>query len=69
MRQKRDVMPKKSLVGRFPILTDTMREIFRNKETSYMDVMEDNQAGENHWGPLFYSIKSKILAYYILGLK
>ena len=34
-----------------------------------MDVTEITHSGKNYWGLVFYDVKSKLLAYYILGFK
>ena len=34
-------MPKKSAVGIFPALADSLRDVRRNKETFSVDVVED----------------------------
>ena len=62
-------MPKKSSVVRFPIFPDPTRSIRCNKENFSVDITEDTHAGKNHWGLVFYSVKSKLLAYYRLGSK
>ena len=45
MRHKRDIEPKKSVVFRFTILTDSMRGIRRNKEFVSVDVTEFTHVG------------------------
>ena len=62
-------MPKKSIVVRFTSLTNTMHIICCNKETFYVDVTEDNYAGKKRRGLVFYGVKYKLLAFYILCLK
>ena len=59
-------MPKKLAAVIFPILSDPMRSIRRIKEKSYVDLLENTHAVKNRWCLLFYGIKSKLLAYYIL---
>ena len=34
-----------------------------------MDLLEDTNSGKNSWGLVFYGVKSKLLAYYMLGSK
>ena len=62
-------MPKKSAVKIFPGLSYPLRGISRNKETFYVDLLEDTHDGKKRWGIVFYGVKSKLLAYYILGSK
>ena len=62
-------MPKKSDVVRFPSLYNPMRDIRCNKETCSVDLLDNTHAGNNHWSPVFYGVKSKLLVYYILGSK
>ena len=62
-------MPKKSSVVRFPILSDHMRGIRRNKETFSVDLLDNTHAGKKRWGLVFCGVKSKLLAYYRLGSK
>ena len=69
VRHEREVMPKKLVVVRFPSLSDPMRGIRCNKENFPVDILENTHAGKKHWGLLFYGIKYKLLAYYILGSK
>ena len=68
VRHEREVMPKKSEVERFPAMTDSLRSIRRNKETFSLDLLLDTRAG-SRWGIVFFGLKSKLLAYYRLGLK
>ena len=46
-----------------------MRGIHRNKEIFPVDLLENTHAGKKRRGLIFYSLKYKILAYYILGSK
>ena len=62
-------MPKKSDVVIFPIPTDPTRGVCCNKETFYVDLLEDTHAGKKRWDLVLYSVKSKLLAYYRRGLK
>ena len=34
-----------------------------------MNLLGDTDTGEKRWGIVFYGVKSKLLAYYRLGLK
>ena len=45
VRDKKEVMTKKSAVVRFPRLSDPMLGIHRNKETFSVDLLENNHAG------------------------
>ena len=56
-----DLMSKKSAVEIFPSLSDTLRGISRNKETFFVDLLEDTHAGKKRWGLLFYVVKYKLL--------
>ena len=69
MRHKREVVPKKSAVVRFPSLYDPMHGISCNKETFSVDLLENNHAGKKRWGLVFCGVKSKLLDYYRLGSK
>ena len=51
----------------FHSLSNPMRVIHRNKKTFSVGLLENTHAGKKSWGLLFYSIKSKLLDYYILG--
>ena len=62
-------MPKKSVVIRFPSFPDPMRGNFHNKETFSVDLTEFTHAGEKCWDLVFYAVKYKLLAYYIIGSK
>ena len=66
VRHEREVMPKKSAVGRFPAMSDSLRSVRRNKETFSVDVVLDKHA-RLRWGIVFYGLKSKLLDYYRLG--
>ena len=69
MRNEHKVVRKKFSVVRLPRLPDPMSGICRNKETFPVDLLEDTYTGKMFWGLVFYGVKSKLLAYYILGLK
>ena len=56
-------MRKKLAVFRFPSLSDPMRGICRNKETFFVDLLENNHAAKKRWGLVFYGVKSKLIAY------
>ena len=42
-------MPKKSAVEIFLAMPDSLRNVFRNKEMFYIDVVEDTHAGKTWW--------------------
>ena len=67
VRHEQETIPKKSAVGIFPRIFDPMRGICRNKETFSVDLLENTHVGKKLWGLVFYGVKSKLLAYYILG--
>ena len=69
VRHEQEVMPKKLAVVRFPDLSDPMRRIRCNKETFYVDLLENTQPGKKRWGLLFYGVKLNLIAYYRLGSK
>ena len=45
VRHEREVMPKKSVVERFPAMSDALRSIRGNKETFSVDLLLDTRAG------------------------
>ena len=69
VRHEQELMPKKSAVQIFPAVPDSLRNVRRNKETFYVDVVEDTHDGKTWWGVVFYGVKSKLLAYYRLVSK
>ena len=44
VRHELEVMPKKSAVGRFPAISDSLRSVRRNKENFSVDVVLDTHA-------------------------
>ena len=69
VRHKQEVMPNKSAMVIFHSLSDPMRGIHSNKKKISVGLLENTHAGKKRWGIVFYSVKSKLLDYYILGSK
>ena len=69
VRQDHDVLPNKSLVVSFPILTNTISVINRNKENFYVDVAERAQSGKRNWGVVFYGLRKKLMIYHRIRYK
>ena len=69
VRHEREVMPKKSSVEIFTVISDPLRGISRKKESFSVDLLEDVHARKNRWGLVFYGVRYKLLVYYRLGSK
>ena len=69
VRHKREVMPEKLSVVRFPGLFDPLRGMRCNKETVSVDLLENTHAGKKFWDLVFYGVKSKLIDHHRLGSK
>ena len=62
VRHKREAMPMKLDVVRFPGLYDPLRSICHNKVNVSVDFLENTHAGKKRWGLVLYGMKSKLLS-------